>query len=69
MDVKHNKLKDKAFDELSGTYREHINRFEPRKKDRFEEFIEKYEAENKKLNKDLDKDIDILFLEAKNNLK
>lgn len=68
-DDTYTKLKDQAFDELSGTYREHINRFEPRKQDRFEEFIEKYEAENKKLNKDLDKDIDILFLEAKNNLK
>jgi hypothetical protein len=68
-DDTYTKLKDQAFDELSGTYREHINRFEPRKQDRFEEFIEKYEAENKKLNKDLDKDIDILFLEAKNSVK
>ena len=68
-DDTYTKLKDQAFDELSGTYREHINRFEPRKQDRFEEFIEKYEAENKKLNKDLDKDIDILFLDAKNSVK
>jgi hypothetical protein len=68
-DDTYSRMKDKAFDDLSGTYREHINRFEPRKQDRFEEFAEKYEAENKKLNKDLDKDIDILFLEAKNNLK
>jgi hypothetical protein len=68
-DDTYSRMKDKAFDDLSGTYREHINRFEPRKQDRFEEFAEKYEAENKKLNKDLDKDIDVLFLNAKNSVK
>ena len=68
-DDTYSRMKDQAFDDLSGTYREHINRFEPRKQDRFEEFAEKYEAEDKKLNKDLDKVIDVLFLNAKNSLK
>ena len=68
-DDTYSRLKDQAFDDLSGTYREHINRFEPRKQDRFEEFVKKYEEEDKKLNKKIDKVIDVLFLNAKNSLK
>jgi hypothetical protein len=68
-DILYDRMKMAAYGALSDTYNEYKSKFDPRKQSRFEEFIEKYEAENKKLNKDLDKDIDILFLEAKNNLK
>ena len=68
-DDTYTKLKDKAYGELSETYRENKSKFEPRKQDRFEEFTHKYEADDENMNKRLDKDIDILFLDAKNILK
>lgn len=66
-------LKDKAYDALAETYNEYISKFDPRNRDRFEEFVKKYNSDNEKtvraINKKIDKDIDVLFLEAKNNLK
>jgi hypothetical protein len=66
-------LKDKAYDALADTYNEYISKFDPRNRDRFEEFVKKYNSDNEKtvraINKKIDKDIDVLFLEAKNNLK
>lgn len=62
-------MKMAAHSALTDTYNEYKSKFDPRRKDRFEEFVKKYDEEDKKLNKKIDKDIDILFLEAKNNLK
>ena len=68
-DILYDRMKMAAYGALSDTYNEYKSKFDPRKQSRFEEFVKKYEEEDKKLNKDLDKDIDILFFEAKNNLK
>ena len=68
-DMLYTKMKMAAHSALTDTYNEHKSKFDPRRKDRFEEFVKKYDEEDKKLNKKIDKDIDILFLEAKNNLK
>ena len=62
-------MKMAAHSALTDTYNKYKSKFDPRRKDRFEEFVKKYDEEDKKLNKKIDKDIDILFLEAKNNLK
>ena len=68
-DMLYLKMKMAAYDALKETYNKYKSKFDPRKQSRFEEFVKKYEEEDKKLNKDLDKDFDVLFLEAKNNLK
>jgi hypothetical protein len=68
-DILYDRMKMAAHSALTDTYNEHKSKFDPRRKDRFEEFVKKYDEEDKKLNKKIDKDIDVLFLEAKNNLK
>tara|TARA_A100001035_G_C27670531_1_gene448139 strand:- start:54 stop:665 length:612 start_codon:yes stop_codon:yes gene_type:complete len=68
-DILYDRMKMAAYDALKVTYNEYKSKFDPRKQSRFEEFVKKYEEEDKKLNKEIDKDIDILFLEAKNNVK
>ena len=68
-DMLYYRMKMAAYDALKVTYTKYKSKFDPRKQSRFEEFVKKYEEEDKKLNKDLDKDFDVLFLEAKNNLK
>jgi hypothetical protein len=69
-DMLYDQMKSTAYDALSGTYYEYKSKFEQIKQYRFEEFVKKYNSEktNKAIHKKIDKEIDILFLEAKNNL-